>query len=600
MLELFRKLYAILDPSERRRTALLLVVLLMVAIAETLGVASVMPLIAVLSRPEVVETNKYLAWAYNTLGFTNRNDFLLLVGFGFLLVTVGSLAVRAVGMWAQLRFVHNRGYRWSMRLMAAYLRHPYEWYLNRHTANLSTAVLSEVNEVINGALMPALQICANALVALLLVGLLLAIDPVLSLSVAGVLGGGFWLVQVAVRRRLGTLGVIRRAATRERFRIVQEAFGGAKDVKVLGLEESFVSRFMQPSMAVARVNISASLISKLPSIAMQALLFGGMLLVLLYMMATYGDFAEVVPLVARYAFAGYRLLPAVQAISSSVSELRYREVALNSLTEELEDAPPVPSPSDIRLRAERQMDLKQALTLSSVTYSYPAAERPAVCSLSLSIAVNSTVALVGPTGSGKSTTADLILGLLRPHEGALLVDGEAVTAESEHAWRRCVGYVPQQIFLVDGSLAQNIAFGIPDKHIDMAAVERASQIANLHDFVVRDLPKGYDTEIGERGVRLSGGQRQRVGIARALYRDPAVLIMDEATSALDNLTEHAVMEAVHNLSRRKTIVLIAHRLSTVRSCDCIYMLEDGQLTGAGTYDQLVDQHERFRAMAGAG
>ncbi len=600
MLELYRKLFALLDASERRRTALLLVILLLVAVAETLGVASVMPFIAVLAKPEVVETNSWLAWAYNTLGFTSRNNFLIFLGLGFLGVVLGSLTVRALGLWAQLRFVNNRGYRWSTRLMAAYLRHPYEWYLNRHTANLTTSILSEVNEVINGALMPALQICANALVAVLLVSLLLSVDPVLSFSVATVLGGGFWLVQIAVRRLLSRLGESHQAAMHARYRIVQEAFGGAKDVKVLGLEELFVARFREPSQTLAQVSIAFNLVSKLPPIAMQALLFGGMLVVVLYLMTSYGGFAEIVPLVALYAFAGYRLLPAVQNIASNVSELRYREAVLNSLKSELESAPPAPTIDTNEVRANTRINLHEALTLDRVTYRYPGADRAAVHDLSLRIPVNSTVALVGPTGSGKSTTADVLLGLLRPQAGALQVDGMRISEDSERAWRRSVGYVPQQIFLIDGSIAENIAFGLPAGEIDREAVERASVVANLHDFVKRDLPAGYDTEIGERGVRLSGGQRQRIGIARALYRDPSVLILDEATSALDNLTEHAVMEAVHNLSRRKTIILIAHRLSTVRSCDCIYMMEDGQLTGAGTYDELVDHHERFRAMAGAG
>lgn len=600
MLESYRKLSAILSASERGRTGALLLVLLLVAIAETAGVASVMPFIAVLANPEVVETNKYLAWAYKTLNFSNRDDFLRVLGVTFLLVTVGSLAVRALGLWAQLRFVHNRGYIWSTRLMAAYLRHPYEWYLNRHTANLSTSILSEVNEVVNGALMPALQICANALVAVLLVVLLMSVDPLLSLTVAIVLGGGFGLVQVAVRRKLGKLSKLRQATTRARFRIVQEAFGGAKDVKVLGLEESFVSRFREPARTLAQVSIQSQLISKLPPLAMQGLLFGGMIAVLLYLMTTYGNFAEIIPLAALYAFAGYRLLPAVQGISSNLSELRYREAALNSLKKELEDAPPIPALGSERDQNTSPVGLQHSLSLKNVTYRYPAVERPAISELNLSIAANSTVAMVGPTGSGKSTTADVILGLLRPQSGELLVDGTEITSKSERAWRRSVGYVPQQIFLVEGSVAQNIAFGIPDAKIDRAAVERASVIANLHEFVTRELPEAYDTAIGERGVRLSGGQRQRIGIARALYRDPSVLIMDEATSALDNLTEHAVMEAVHNLSRRKTIILIAHRLSTVRNCDCIFMLEDGQITGSGTYDELVEKHARFRAMAGVG
>jgi ABC-type multidrug transport system fused ATPase/permease subunit len=244
--------------------------------------------------------------------------------------------------------------------------------------------------------------------------------------------------------------------------------------------------------------------------------------------------------------------------------------------------------------------LSESLSLVSVSYRYPGASTDSVSDLTLSIPANQTVAFVGPSGAGKSTTADILLGLLEPTSGTVAIDGEPMTAARMRAWRGRIGYVPQSIFLVDGSVAQNIAFAIPDEHIDHSAVERAARLANLHDFIVKELPYGYSTEVGERGVRLSGGQRQRIGIARALYYDPVLLVMDEATSALDTLTEHAVMDAVRTLSHRKTIILIAHRLSTVRECDCIYVLERGRLTGAGTFSELVATHDHFRALADIG
>jgi ATP-binding cassette, subfamily B, bacterial PglK len=232
-----------------------------------------------------------------------------------------------------------------------------------------------------------------------------------------------------------------------------------------------------------------------------------------------------------------------------------------------------------------------------VHYRYPGASRPALQNVSFDVEACTTVGIVGATGSGKTTLVDIVLGLLRPESGVIRVDGEVLEDQSVRHWQRSLGYVPQQIFLSDDSIAANIAFGLGGKDIDMAAVERAAKVANLHDFVVNELPEGYQTTVGERGVRLSGGQRQRIGIARALYRDPDLLIMDEATSALDNVTERAVMEAVHNLGRQKTIILIAHRLSTVRNCDRIFLLEHSELIASGTYDELVAQNARFRAMA---
>jgi ATP-binding cassette, subfamily B, bacterial PglK len=597
MIDVYRKLYGLLDSRERRRVVLVLLLLVLVAFAQVLGVASIMPFIAVLANPDVVETNRYLSLLYETLGFTSREGFLYFLGLVFFALLVGSLALEALGGWAQLRFSHNRNYQWSARLVGGYLRQPYEWFLNRHSADLATSVLAEVNQVVTAALFPAMQAIAHILVALFLLALLIAVDPVLAVAIGGVLGGGFGLIAMTLKKRLKKIGVERREANKSRFHIVQEAFGGIKDVKVAGLEESFVRRFRRPSQILASRQISAGLMSQMPSYAMQALLFGGMMLALLYLMASYGGFQEAIPVAALYAFAAYRLLPAIKNIYGDVTKLRFSEAALDALCKDfatLQTFADEKGPAD-----SDRVPLRKSLQLDRVVYAYPGATRTALTGLSLAIPAFSTIGLVGSTGSGKTTTVDLILGLLRPQSGRLVIDGREITDELVRAWQRSVGYVPQHIFLADDSVAGNIAFGLQAKDIDRASVERAARVANLHDFVVSDLPEGYDTHVGERGVRLSGGQRQRIGIARALYHDPDILILDEATSALDNLTEQAVMEAVHNLGSRKTIVLIAHRLSTVKSCDRIYLLEQGRLVGEGSYDELIAVNERFRAMAEA-
>jgi ABC-type multidrug transport system fused ATPase/permease subunit len=256
------------------------------------------------------------------------------------------------------------------------------------------------------------------------------------------------------------------------------------------------------------------------------------------------------------------------------------------------DAPPPPDVPAVRLR--------ERLALSDVRYAYPTAERGAIDGLTLAIEAHTSVGIVGGTGAGKTTAVDVILGLLRPQQGALVVDGVEVTDATIRGWQKSVGYVPQHIFLTDDTVTANIAFGIEPAEVDMAAVERAAHIAELHNFVLKELPEGYDTTLGERGVRLSGGQRQRIGIARALYHDPDVLVLDEATSALDNLTERAVMDAVHNLGRDKTIIMIAHRLSTVRDCDSIFMLERGQVVAKGSYDDLVESNADFHKLVSGG
>jgi ABC-type multidrug transport system fused ATPase/permease subunit len=280
---------------------------------------------------------------------------------------------------------------------------------------------------------------------------------------------------------------------------------------------------------------------------------------------------------------------------ASLSTMRYTVAALDKLHADVMALPPEPSVAG-RTAPVTSLPVRADITLEHVTYRYPSAPQPALQDLSLRIPARQTVGLVGTTGSGKTTTVDLILGLLEPHAGALCVDGTPITAANRRAWQRSIGYVPQQIYLADDSVAANIAFGVPSDQIDRHAVERAARIANLHEFVTTQMPEGYETAVGERGVRLSGGQRQRIGIARALYHQPQVLILDEATSALDNLTEQAVMEAVYNLGREVTVILIAHRLSTVRAADRIFLLRGGQVAAQGTFEELVATDDAFRAM----
>ena len=518
----------------------------------------------------------------------------------FFLVIFG-MVFKAVTAYATYRFSMMRSFTISSRMLNGYLSQPYTWFLDQHSAGLGSAVLGEVQKVVTMALLPAMKFITGLVTAVALIALLLAVRPVVALVTAGLIGGVYAVLYASVRRRINRMGKERHHLNEQRFRIVGEAFGGMKDVKLLGLEGYFVDRFRDPARRVAEYDALDLSLREVPRYVIEGVAFGGLVGFILYLLITGdGSFASVIPLLSLFAFTAIRLFPALQQVYGSLGQMRFAAGTLEKLHKDFVTmATGTPIRPVSGKKSAPALHLTERLELEDVHYGYPQAERPAVRGMSLTIPARSTVGIVGGTGAGKTTTIDIILGLLVPDRGTLSVDGIPVTHENMRAWQRSIGYVPQQIFLSDDTVSANIAFGRAAGDIDQAAVERASRIAELHDFVLRELPEGYATKVGERGVRLSGGQRQRIGIARALYHDPDVLILDEATSALDNLTERAVMDAVHNLGRAKTVVMIAHRLSTVRECDTIFMLEGGRAVAEGSYDDLIETNRQFRALAGA-
>ena len=590
------KLLALLTPAERKRAGVLMGMILVMAFLDMLGVASILPFIAVLASPDVVQTSAVLNAAFTIgrqIGIETNEQFLFALGVLVFVLLVTSLTVKAFTNYAQTRFALMREYSIGKRLVEGYLNQPYSWFLSRHSADLGKTVLMEVNSVVNYAMIPLMVIMSQGTVVLALMILLIIVDPLLALSVGVALGLSYAGVLAVMSGWLKRLGQARIDANKERFTAVSEAFGATKEVKVGGLEQAYIQRFAKPAEIYAKGQATAQVIGNLPRFALEAIAFGGMLLLILYLMVKSGGFAGALPIIALYAFAGYRLMPALQQIYQAFTQLRFAGPALNALHHDLSSS----QVGDAQYGHLSPLPLTQAITLNQVSYRYPNAPQPALKGIDLTIPLHSTVGFVGATGSGKTTTVDVILGLLEPEKGAIKIDGQPITATNRRQWQRSIGYVPQHIYLADDSVAANIAFGVSTKDIDPQAVERAAKIANLHEFVVRDLPKGYATTVGERGVRLSGGQRQRIGIARALYHNPQVLILDEATSALDNLTEQAVMEAVSNLGHNITIIIVAHRLSTVRQCDQIYLLERGEVKASGRYCELKTASQQFAKMA---
>ena len=596
-MRLVEKVAALLTWRQKVRTGLLVVLTVLTAAMETLGIASVTPFLAVLAAPSSVETNPFLSRAHSFLSNESQEQFLLILGLLAFLGLVSSTGFRALNSWGQLRFSRSVGYALACRLMTSYLRRPYVFFLSRNNADLTKMVLGEVTQVVAGFLVPSMAIISSVITATFLLTLIcLASNPLLALGATATVGGIYVAIYFSMRRWLGRLGEARFKANQECFEAASEIFGGIKEIKLLGNEDVYLKRFSGALSRVALAQTTASLAGGLPVYALELVAVGGGLLAALYYFVRSGvELSVALPIIALYILCARRVLPAAQSIFKSVSQLRYSDKPVKQVLDDFYQTEP--QANEAPASTARPMPFRHALLLDDVSFSYPKATKTAIAKLKLEIPMGARVGFVGATGSGKTTTIDLILGLLSPTTGQLLVDGIPIGQENIRPWQANLGYVPQHIYLADDTVAANIAFGVPPKKFDQGAVERAARLAGIHDFVSTEMEAGYMTLVGERGVRLSGGQRQRIGVARALYRDPKVLLFDEATSALDNLTEKAVMQELWGLGRDRTLIFIAHRLTTVRDCDVIYLFAGGKINACGSYQELMANSADFRSLA---
>jgi len=597
---LFRVLLDLFPGKEIWRLVGGLAVSLAAAAFETIGVASILPFMMLVLDPTALNDSPLFQQGMRVVGITTTRGGLLLIGSATAAaVTVGNIA-GASSLWVLNRLAARTEARLASTLFAGYLRQPYGFHLWRDAPSLFKVINSDVHTVSNSVVVPLAVATSRAAMAVGLLGLLIYQDPVVAFGVAGVLIGIYLLIYVVMRRTQRVLGEAADAANEERVRAAHEGFGGVKELQVLGRLELPTSRFAREVTVVARLLADSHTALVLPKYILETVAFVGILLVTLIQVAASPLAARsLVPVLAMYAFAGYRLMPALQHVFSSAAAIRFAEPVLRSLHADFLLALATLE-SERRLAittGTSRLRLRKELRFDNVSFTYQGAVKPALKAISLGIRASETIGLVGRTGAGKTTLADLILGLYEPDAGSLTVDGHPLAGDAVRQWRRSVGYVSQSVYLANATVRENIAFGTPATEIDDAAVLRAGRMAQADEFIAA-MPGGYDALIGERGVRLSGGQRQRLGIARALYHDPDVLVFDEATSALDGLTEDAVMDAIRSLSGERTIILIAHRLRTIEACDRIIVLEGGELMAEGTYRQLMTTSEAFRQMVG--
>jgi ABC-type multidrug transport system fused ATPase/permease subunit len=575
-----RAIWRVLTPRQRSAAVVLFGMMLVSMVLEMLSVGLVVPALSfmsgdVVSRPAGPVAD-WLAW----LGNPSRQQLIL----GGLVVLSAMYAIKTcfllfVHYW-QSRFIAALQASLSRRLFTMYLAQPWTFHLARNSAELNRNV-AEIQTFCT-ACATSLNAAADALVTAGIVGLLLIVEPIGAIVVGCLLAVAAWAFDRLTGASSRRHGESRHHHAKMAWKLILQGLGAAKDVKVHGCEEEFTRQYAGHSRAVSEAGAHHAFFAQMPRLWYEMLAVGALSMFAGILILRDDSQTSVIPTLGLFAAAAFRLLPSVNRLSHTVQSLRFNAASVANIEREFAiEQPPV------SYGASRQLPFRRKLAIEGVSFRYPGAAAPALHDVSFDVDHGTSVGIIGSSGAGKSTLVDVILGLLTPTQGRITVDGFDIQGDLR-AWRQGLGYVPQSIYLCDDTIRRNVAFGLPDARIDDAAVERAIRAAQLDAFVA-ELPQGLDTVVGERGVRLSGGQRQRIGIARALYRDPAVLVLDEATSALDDSTEREVMRAVNALHGVKTLLIVAHRLTTVERCDVIHRLDRGRIIGTGSLAEVTSR-----------
>jgi ATP-binding cassette, subfamily B, bacterial PglK len=591
------KLNDLFVKREKRKLIKVLFVDLLMGLFQAAGVLSVLPFMSMVMDPASVEGNEQLMYFYELLGFSSLNVFMFVMGLVVLALLIIGNVVSILSVRLKTVFVWDLNHRLSTSLLGKYLSLPYSYFLNHNSADLGKNILSEVHQLTAGFLMSLLSIIEGGVIAFILFLMLIVVNPGMTLVALLVLGSAYILIYLIFSKRLKRAGRLRMGKNKERFKSVGEAIGGIKFTKVLGKETHFLEEYSKGAKEFSDAQSWYLVIGKVPKYIMEIIAFGGVLALVLYFIYSDQMTNEVIPLIGLFAFAGYRLMPALQIIYASFTTFRFNQPVLNKIHYDMKEGGLGDVEVDFREVLPEKIEFKKSIKLDDISFSYDGNRKKVLKDIDMNISKGMSVGIVGTTGSGKTTLVDIILGLLTPSDGDIYIDGTKITENNVKNWQANLGYVPQEIFLCDDTIKKNIAFGYDEEEIDMQQVRRVVRMANVEELI-KELPDGYNTIIGERGVRLSGGQRQRIGIARALYHNPEVLIFDEATSSLDNVTERGVLKAIEDVSKLKTMVVIAHRLTTVKNCDRIYLIDKGRIIDKGKYEELEERNEKFKEMVG--
>ena len=596
-MKFLRELFSVLDRKEKIHFLSLQLLIIFTVFFEVTGVTLILPFTSMIGDPSILDRENMLSAAYNILGFASHNEFIIFSGvlilvFLFLGAIIGILTSYRVAIFAS-----SIGVNMGSKLYQYYLGREWTFHIETNSSELIKKISTECQRLIEYVLIPLMQLNSRILLAFTILVLLLVINPQVALSGFAVFSIFYLILFSIVRKIVSRNGQVVSDKFSERYKVMIEGFGGIKELLILGRADFFYRQFEEAGSELAKnIGTNQALVNS-PRYLVEFLAFSSVIVLILYLSALYSnELSQMLPIISIYAVSALKLLPALQGVYGGFTSISANMAAFNAVKDDLLSAAQIASLE--ANSSEEVLKLNSSIDLKNVTYSYPNQNELALENLTVSLPANKLIGIVGPTGSGKSTIVDLILGLLQPQSGEIRVDGKSLTPMNLRSWQNNIGYVPQSSYLSDTSFAENIAFGIKMNLIDMSLVKASSEIAMIDEYIL-GLKDQYFSIVGEQGVQMSGGQKQRVSIARALYHQPDFLVLDEATSALDGITEKKLMEAIIELSSEKTILMIAHKLNTVKNCDIILFIDNGKLNDIGTFDGMLASNPDFHNFVNA-
>lgn len=573
IIRVLKKYRMIMSRGQKLRIGIIIVMMLIGGVLETLSVSLVLPLVTAIMQPDFVETNKYARMVCKIFDLHSANTFMIVVIMSLIAMYIGKNLFLYLEYYTQTRFVCNNRYALQQRMMQSYIARPYEFFLNESSAEVMRVINNDVQASFN-LLSTLMSMFTELVISFALVITIVAVDPMMAGLVAAILLVLMMFLGTVMKPVLRNAGVKYQKSNAITYKWLMQSMHGIKEVKVAAKESFFVEQYAKAGRVSIECEKKNTVMANIPKLMIEAVTVSAMLGVIAVLMLRGRNVSDLVPQLSAFAMAAVRLLPSANRVSTAFNNMSYQEPMLDKMIENMRDISEWEDSSDNE-EHQTTLTLDKQLELQDITYRYPNTEEPVLRNANMVVPAGKSVGIVGASGAGKTTAVDILLGLLKPEQGQVLVDGKNIE-EDYRGWLSHLSYIPQSIYMLDDTIRANVAFGFDLKKMDDEQIWRALREAQLEEFV-RSLPEGLDTSIGERGVRLSGGQRQRIGIARALFTDPELIILDEATSALDNETEAAIMDAINALHGKKTLIIIAHRLTTIEECDYIYRVENGKI-----------------------